>query len=86
VVESARITAYPRTRGEPPVSAVITGIFTIAGVVVTAAAALLAKWLKHKADHRLHRQARFRPWRSRGWLGRRSGWSCPSWRVMGCGG
>jgi hypothetical protein len=34
------------------VSAVITGILTIAGVVVTAAAALLATWLKYKADRR----------------------------------
>ena len=33
-------------------SAAITGIFTIAGVVVTAAAALLATWLKYKTDRR----------------------------------
>jgi hypothetical protein len=31
---------------------VVTGIFTIAGVVVTAAAALLAAWIKFKADRR----------------------------------
>jgi hypothetical protein len=33
-------------------SAVVTGIFTIAGVVVTAAAALLAAWIKYKTDRR----------------------------------
>ena len=33
-------------------SAVVTGIFTIAGVVVTAAAALLAAWIKFKTDRR----------------------------------
>ena len=33
-------------------SAVATGIFTIAGVVVTAAAALLATWMKYKTDRR----------------------------------
>jgi len=31
---------------------VVTGIFTITGVVVTAAAALLATWMKYKADRR----------------------------------
>jgi hypothetical protein len=34
-------------------SAVVTGIFTIVGVVVTAAAALLAAWIKYKTDRRL---------------------------------
>lgn len=33
-------------------SAVVTGIFTIVGVVVTAAAALLAAWIKYKTDRR----------------------------------
>ncbi len=33
-------------------SAVVTGIFTITGVVVTAAAALLATWMKYKTDRR----------------------------------
>ena len=33
-------------------SAVVTGIFTIVGVVVTAAAALLAAWIKNKTDRR----------------------------------
>jgi hypothetical protein len=33
-------------------SAVVTGIFTIAGVVVTAVAALLAAWIKYKTDRR----------------------------------
>ena len=33
-------------------SAVVTGIFTIVGVVVTAAAALLAAWIKNKMDRR----------------------------------
>jgi hypothetical protein len=32
--------------------AVFTGIFTIVGVVVTAAAALLAAWIKYKTDRR----------------------------------
>jgi histidinol-phosphate/aromatic aminotransferase/cobyric acid decarboxylase-like protein len=31
---------------------VVTGIFTIAGVVVTAAAALLAAWVKYMTDRR----------------------------------
>jgi hypothetical protein len=38
--------------GEPGLSALATGIFTIAGVVVTAAAALLATWMKYKTDRR----------------------------------
>lgn len=33
-------------------SAVVTGIFTIAGVVVTAVAALLATWMKYRTDRR----------------------------------
>jgi hypothetical protein len=33
-------------------SAVVTGIFTIAGVAVTATAALLATWIKYKTDRR----------------------------------
>ena len=33
-------------------SAVVTGTFTIVGVVVTAAAALLAAWIKYKTDRR----------------------------------
>lgn len=33
-------------------SAVVTGIFTVTGVVVTAAAALLATWMKYKTDRR----------------------------------
>ena len=33
-------------------NAVITGIFTIAGVLVTATAALLAAWTKYKTDRR----------------------------------
>jgi hypothetical protein len=32
--------------------AVVTGIFTITGVAVTAAAALLATWMKYKTDRR----------------------------------
>ena len=42
----------PENGGEPGLSAVVTGIFTITGVVVTAAAALLATWIKYKIDHR----------------------------------
>jgi hypothetical protein len=37
-------------------SAVVTGIFTITGVVVTAAAALLATWMKYKTDRRQERR------------------------------
>jgi hypothetical protein len=33
-------------------AAVTTGVFTIAGVVVTATAALLAVWIKYKADRK----------------------------------
>ena len=33
-------------------SAVVTGIFTVSGVIVTAAAALLATWMKYKTDRR----------------------------------
>jgi hypothetical protein len=38
--------------GQTRLSAVVTGIFTIAGVVVTATAALLATWIKFKTDRR----------------------------------
>ena len=34
------------------IAGVVTGIFTITGVVVTAAAALLATWMKYKTDRR----------------------------------
>jgi hypothetical protein len=51
--ESARIyDEVPGSGGEPGLSAVVTGIFTITGVVVTAAAALLATWMKYKTDRR----------------------------------
>jgi hypothetical protein len=42
----------PGNGGEPGLSAVVTGVFTITGVVVTAAAALLATWMKYKTDRR----------------------------------
>jgi hypothetical protein len=48
-------TIYDNVRGnggESGLSAVVTGIFTIAGVAVTAAAALLATWIKYKTDRR----------------------------------
>jgi len=32
--------------------AVVTGIFTIAGVVVTGTVALLAAWIRYKTDRR----------------------------------
>ncbi len=51
--ESARIyDDVPPNGGEPRLSAVVTGIFTVTGVVVTAAAALLATWMKYKTDRR----------------------------------
>jgi predicted component of type VI protein secretion system len=51
--ESARI--YDDVRGnggKRGLSAVVTGIFTVAGVVVTAATALLATWMRYKTDRR----------------------------------
>ena len=51
--ESARIyDDVPGNGGEPRLSAVVTGVFTVTGVVVTAAAALLATWMKYKTDRR----------------------------------